>query len=121
MINVYLDGQSQYIRPIEPNFANHHYIAAYMSLFTGSGKFRQDEGNGISREDYPGGYAIYVFDLSPDLNQGDHMNLNRHGSLRLDLKFANPLPNTINVIAYGELENVIEIDRNKNILFDYSN
>ncbi len=92
-----------------------------MSLFSGTAKLRQDEGNGISREDYAGGYAIYAFDLTPDMCQGDHFNLARDGTVRLDLRFTAPLPNTINVIAYGEFENVIEIDRSKNIIFDYSN
>ena len=33
----------------------------------------------------------------------------------------NALPNTINVIAYAEFKNIIEIDRNRNVLFDYTN
>ena len=93
-----------------------------MSLFSGTGKLQKDEGNDISREDYSGGYALYAFDLTPDLSEGgDHFNLSRDGSVRIDLKFANPLPNTINVIAYAEFENLIELDRNRNIVFDYSN
>ena len=92
-----------------------------MSLFSGTGKLQKDEGNLISREDYSGGYALYAFDLTPDLSEDDHFNLNRDGSLRVDMKFANPLIATINVIVYAEFENVIEIDRNRNVLFHYQN
>ena len=120
-IKVYLDGQQQHIKPLEPNFANNQYIAAYMSLFTGTGKHMKDEGNDLDRSDYPGGYTLYAFDLTPDLAELDHFNLSREGSVRVDLRFANALANTINVIAYAEFENVIEIDRNKNVLFDYNN
>lgn len=120
-IKVYLDGQQQHIKPLEPNFPNNQYIAAYMSLFTGTGKQMKDEGNDLDRTDYPGGYTLYAFDLTPDLAELDHFNLSREGSVRVDLRFANALANTINVLAYAEFENVIEIDRNKNVLFDYNN
>ena len=56
----------------------------------------------------------------PDLAEEGHFNLARDGSVRIDMKFANALVNTINVIAYAEFEN-IEIDRNRNVLFDYTN
>jgi len=120
-IKVYLDGQHQHIKPLEPNFATNQIVGAYMSLFSGTGKQQRDEGNDITREDFPGGYALYAFDLTPDLAEEGHFNLSKEGSVRLDLKFAAALPNTINVIAYAEFENVIEIDRNRNIIFDYGN
>lgn len=120
-LKLYLDGQQQHIKPLEPNFATNQYISSYMSLFSGTGKQQKDEGIDIERGDYPGGYALYAFDLTPDLGENDHFNLNHEGSLRVDIKFANPLPNTINVICYAETQNVIEIDRNRNVIFDYSN
>lgn len=120
-LKLYLDGQQQHIKPLEPNFAAKQHIGAYMSLFAGTGKLFKDEGNFLERDDFGAGYAIYAFDLTPDLAESDHFNLAKDGSVRVDLKFANPLPNTINVIAYAEFENVIEIDRNRNIIFDYNN
>jgi hypothetical protein len=120
-VKVFLDGQHQYIKPIEPNYNSRQYVQAYMSLFTGTAKHMRDEGNDITREDFDAGYTIYAFDLTPDLAEEGHFNLSREGSVRVDLKFANALQATINVVAYAEFENVIEIDRNRNILFDYSN
>jgi hypothetical protein len=121
-IKVYVDGQGLHVKPIEPNYNQRQYITAYASVFSGSGKLFQNEGNGITREDYPGGYSLYAFDLSPDqCESSGHFNLVKEGSVRVDMKFAAALPNTINVIAYAEFENIIEIDRNKNVLFDYGN
>ena len=34
-------------------------------------------------------------------------------------KFADALANTVTVIAYTEFENVLEIDRDRNVLFDF--
>ena len=120
-ITVHVDGQQQQtIKPLRLNYENGHYISAYMSLFSGTGKINRDDGNFVSREEYPNGYALYTYDLSPDLAEDDHFNLSREGSVRLTMRFAQPLPASVTVIAYAEYENVIEIDRNRNVLFDFS-
>jgi hypothetical protein len=118
---VYVDGQQQHcVKPLHPNFADGHYISAYLSLFTGTGKINKDDGNNISRNEYASGYALYAFDLSPDLSEDDHFNLLKQGGLRIVLKFAQALPATVSVIAYAEFENVIEIDRNRNVIYDFT-
>ena len=81
-----------------------------MSLFYGTGKENRDEGNDIAREHYPNGYALYAFNLSPDLAEQGHFILAKQGTVRVELKFGTALPNT---------ENVIEIDRNRNIIYDF--
>jgi hypothetical protein len=120
-IKVFLDGQQQSVKPLEINFTNGQYINAYASLFMGTGKWMRDEGNQIAREDFAGGYALYAFDLTPDLAEGGHYNLIKSGNIRVDLKFAQALASTINVIAFAEFENILEIDRSRNVLFDYKN
>ena len=120
-ISVFLDGQQQHpIKPLKLNFADGQYINGYLSMFAGTGKINKDEGNFISRGEFASGYALYAFDLSPDLAEDDHFNLSREGSVRLTLKFAEALANTISVIAYAEYENVIEIDRNRNVIFNFT-
>jgi len=41
------------------------------------------------------------------------------GSVRLALKFAAALAATVTVIAYTEFENIIEVDRDRNVIFDF--
>ena len=81
-ISLYLDGNTQPVKLLKTNFANRLCIQAYMSLFSGTGKENRDEGNDIAREDYPNGYALYAFDLSPDLAQERHFNLAKQGTVR---------------------------------------
>ena len=119
-ITVHLDGHSHPLKPIKTNYNTGEYIQAYMSLFSGTGKEYKDEGNDIAREDYDKGYSLYAFDLTPDLSEEGHFNLVKQGALRLELKFGTALPNTVTVIAYAEFENVIEIDRNRNVVYDFS-
>ena len=120
-LKLYVDGNQGYLAPIEPEFNNGRFIMAYNSLFAGTGKLFRDEGLDIQRVDYSRGYTLYAFDLSPDLCEDDHVNLTQTGNLRLECKFRVALPHTVNVIAYAEFENIIELDRNKNVVFDYSN
>jgi len=76
----------------------------------------RNEGLYISREDYSAGYALYAFDLTADLGEEDHFSLVRQGSVRLSLKFSAALANTV---AYAEFENVIEVDGDRNVVFDF--
>jgi hypothetical protein len=118
---VYLDGQQHGIKPLSLDFTNNQYITSFMSLFNGTGKENRDEGNDIDRSAFADGYALYAFDLSPDLSENDHFNLVRQGTVRVDLKFALALPHAVTVIAYAEFENIIEVDRNHNVVFDFNN
>ena len=120
-IGIYLDGQLHGLKPLKLDYAAGRYAAAYAGLFGGTNKINRDEGNGISRFDFANGYALYAYDLSPDLGENDHVNLTRQGTVRVDLKFGAALAHTVTVVAYGEFENLIEIDRNRNIVFDFAN
>jgi hypothetical protein len=120
-ISVYLDGQQIGIKPIALDYGNGQYVTSYMSLFNGTGKDNRDEGNDIDRADFANGYALYAFDLSPDLTDSESFSLARQGTVRVDLTFGEALPNTVTIVAYAEFENIIEIDRNRNVVFDFNN
>jgi len=58
--------------------------------------------------------------MSPDLAKQDHFNLLKQGSVRLVLKFCVALLENVSVIAYAEFENIIKIDFNRNVIYDFS-
>ncbi|KAJ8027322.1 hypothetical protein HOLleu_32436 [Holothuria leucospilota] len=65
---VYMNGEQFLCKPLKPSFTEDdgaNYIRAYHTLFSGTDKTNQDEGNAISRKDYLGGYTLYAFDLTP--------------------------------------------------------
>lgn len=82
-----------------------------------------NDGNNIPREHYSQGNCIMVFDLIPDLsaNTLSHWNLVRHGSLRIEVRFDTALVETINCLIYGEFNNVVEIDKDQNVIVDFGN
>ena len=119
-LSLHVDGQQIPAKPLQPNFERNKAVRCYMSLFSGTGMLHRDEGNNLDRDEYLQGYALFAFDLTPDLNDGNHFNLVKQGNLCLELHFAKPLPETINVIVYAEFDNIIEVDRSRNVIFDYA-
>ena len=94
---------------------------AYNTLFSGTGKIYSNAGLDITREDYPGGYALYAFDLTPDMCNGTaYFNTVQRGSLTLALTFRKSLDHAIAMVCYGDFENVIRIDAERNAIYDIS-
>ena len=119
-IKLFIDGQQQFVRPIDVNYPANQYLSAYVSLFNATGKHLKDEGLDIDREDYPNGYCLYAFDLTPDLGEEDHFNLAIDGTVRLDIAFRAALANTINVVVYAEYDSLLEISRDRSIIQDFN-
>ena len=94
---------------------------AYNTLFSGTGKIYSNAGLDITREDYPGGYALYAFDLTPDMcKSADYFNTVQRGSLTLALTFEASHDHAIGMVCYGDFENIIRIDGERNAIYDIS-
>jgi hypothetical protein len=113
-------GKQVPAKPLQPDFNSDQYTRSYTSLFSGTGYMGHDRGNQISREEFAKGFTLFAFDLTPDQDEGGHFHLIKQGNLRLELHFKTALPETVNVIVYAEFDNVIEVDKARNVLFDYS-
>ena len=75
----------------------------------------------ITREDYPGGYALYAFDLTPDMcKSADYFNAVQRGTLTLALTFGTSHKHAIGMVCYGDFENIIRIDGERNAIYDIS-
>jgi len=115
--SVYSDGQQQHgIKPRTMHFERSLFARGFNALFSETGKLFRDEGNALDRNSFSDGFALYAFDSTPDLAEDDHFNLTKQGSVRLVLKFADSLTEPVTVIAYADFQNVIEIDRNRNMI-----
>lgn len=117
-LSIYVDGQPVPSKPLELNFEANSYIRAYHQLFPG---FHRDSGIYLTRDEFAKGHTLYVFDLSPDLCDGPHLNLQHQGNLRVEIKFSQALTSTISVFIYAEFENVIEITKSRHVLCDFPN
>ena len=85
---LYMDGRAIPAKALTPHFENGRYARAYHSLLTALGTVNKNAGNGIQYGDYPQGYTLYGFDLSPSLLDGDQFELVKSGALCLEMHFA---------------------------------
>ena len=96
------------------------FVQAYNTLFSGTGKMYANTGLDITRDEYAGGYALYAFDLTPDMcNTTDYFNAVQRGSLSVDITLKSH-EDPIAMVCYGDFENVIRIDSERNVIYDIS-
>ena len=122
-IGVSVNGEEIPFRPIQLSYAaaTPRFIKAYNTLFSGTGKMYYNTGNDISRQDYPNGYALYAFDLTPDMcGSYPHFNVVQKGNLAIEIQFTTAPTAAVSVVCYGEFENTIHIDSERNVIYDYS-
>lgn len=122
LFSLYVDGQQIPACTLQPSFDTDMITSAYNTLFSGTGIHFMNEGNYITKYDYTGGFCLMAFDLTPDLcaNSQSHWNLIKHGSVRMEVRFDKALTATVNCIVYAEFDNVIEINKNRDISIDYN-
>ena len=108
---LYANGQSVPAKALQPQFSSKNYMEAYQTLSTGMGIDLADAGIACSRNDYPKGYALVVFDLSSEVSDADLQPLQKQGNLQLEVRFAEALPEAINIILYASFPGEISIDQ----------
>ena len=104
----------------KPNFKTDCYARSYFSLFAATGTSWKDFGNTIGYEDYKLGKSLFCFDLTPSLAGGDMIEIPKATNIRLEIGFSQPLPEPAHIIVYGELDGMIEIDRSRQIITDFT-
>jgi len=104
-----------YSSGIELDYDNDCYLQGYSSLFQNI----KENDNDITYEEYKKGNTLYAFDLSPDLCSSEHFNILKDGSLDLDIDFKSAVQSSITAVFYLEFDNIIEITKQRNVVFDY--
>ena len=110
-----LDGRSVPGEAVKANFEEKDFVDAYTTLFNsrypacGSADF-------IAKDDYPQGYALYVFNLESYV-QGAMMSNTIKGHTRLTVRFDKPIPEGgATMILYGQFPSVMKIDKSRNVI-----
>jgi hypothetical protein len=117
-----VNGENLPGKPLQLKFgADSNYISAFQTLYAGAHKIFDNQGNGITREEYANGYTLFVFDLTPDLCLGEHVQPIKNGNVSIECRFGTPLETALNIVVLGEFQSLIEIDANRNVLCDFNN
>ena len=114
------DGEQILSNPLQLNYNQNRYIRSFLSLFTDSSLYFNDFGNGISHVSYATGHTLNAINLTPNMAAScSHFQLVKTGNIRLELHFSTPPTETMNVIIHAKFDNLLQIDRDRNVLLDF--
>lgn len=116
---VHVDGQQFPAKPLQPDFASGSAVREFYQLATATGRHLKNQALSINRDDFLKGYSLYAFNLTPDEDCGQHISLIKSGNIRLEARFKQPLPHTINLIVYAVFDSIIEVSNRRQVLADY--
>jgi hypothetical protein len=103
------------------DFDNNRYVRAYMNMLEANNLASTDRDNGITYYGFKNGYCFICFDLSPDSSDGVFWELIREGSTNIRLTFDKDTPKDgIKLISICEYDNLMTIDKHRNVFLDYT-
>ena len=124
-IEVSIDGESVPGRALKTKFTDSlytsHYVGAYLSL--SRGRLPGEEEHSIERFDYAKGYALFAFDMEPEIkadknDEDEFWPASKKGNMRVALQFDKALPETVSVIVYGTFPKTIKIDHTSAVVLE---
>ena len=60
-----------------------------------------------------------MFNLNAELTDGEHTEAIQRGSVRIEARFSEALVNPITCLVFSEYDNLILIDKERNVSLDY--
>jgi hypothetical protein len=95
-------------------------VMAYNTLFDATRIHHSDTGLQIRPDIFLNGYFMLLFDLSPDRSAfANHKSQPDNGVVRVEMRFAKPLPDAITCLLYLEYDNSVLIDASRTVSTDY--
>ena len=118
---LYINGKQIPSRALQPEFdgLNCDYTRSYMQMSSSLGQAFTNQDCGLSYKDFKGGSTLFVFNLNAELTDGDHIETTKRGAVRIECRFANALVNPISCLVLSEYDNLILIDKERNVCLDY--
>jgi hypothetical protein len=119
---LYMDGMP-YPRPsikldVEENRtaeAYHHFLSSLNGVYS---RFVPN----ITLKEYLSGYFLISYNMAPDQSAGStHPGslLNAHSNIRLEMRFKQPLEQSVTLLVYYEYEHLMEIQTDRRVSMDF--
>jgi hypothetical protein len=95
-------------------------VMGYSTLFEGCGIHHSNTGLQITHDMFINGYFMLVYDLPPDMAASEgHTSSPVNGNIRIELKFAEALPEAVTCLLYLEYDKTVRIDLARNVFTDF--
>ena len=85
-------------------------------MLENTGKVNQSHSVLISKSRFADGYAVFPFDLSPDLCNGAHLHESKVGDIEVQLEWREPLAEPITVLVHLNYEQIYMLDSETGVL-----
>ncbi len=113
-----IDGSCVPSQAFQPDYEEGIYLECYDSLFSIApeqrvGKTRK--ATTINRDEYVDGHCMYMFNLDGGSQGSPFVNPQRIGLNKLELRFAERLPEPVTVIMYATYNAILKIDQMRNV------
>ena len=113
------NGDTVPFQSIEMDYSNKCSVRGYLSLLEGTGNMFKNRSIDIRPiTEYPTGYALYGFDLSPDHSGHNSFDLIQQGNISLEIKLDEASDKGICIIAYLEYDSLLQIDSDYHIIYE---
>lgn len=111
-LNAFIDGTPYPLRPYTPNFKRNNFVREFRSLYRALNQTGTDTYPTINRSEFKN-KPLFAFQFAPDLSNGgslsSHVNIRNEGHLRIQLKFADKLTESLVAIVYCEYDSGIQM------------
>ncbi len=115
-INLQINNISLPIRPLSVNFKGSETMLPYYLLNKCASKMNNNEGLVFDHSRYIDGYSLFAFDIAPLECIDSSLNLEKSGSVKLELKFSSALTEAVTLISLSLYQQVLEIDKTRQTL-----
>ena len=112
------NGEQVPASAFKPDFEAGHCVREFHHIYLATGRHLRDLPLIMNRDDFMGGYAIFVFPLSPSNEVSCH-GAQQNGNVRLKMSFKKGLPRPVTLLTYAAFDSVIEIDARRQVFTDF--
>lgn len=118
-ITLYAGGYAFPRNALQMNFKKSRYIHGYVNLLETLNIAQNDKGC-ITLREFADGYFFYAVDLTPDGSDNTFWELVSEGTCTVRVVFNEDLNEDIKMLCFCEFDNLVTIDKNRNVFLDYS-
>ena len=117
-----INGVNTPSQPYEPDFKNDLYIREFVDLYRNTNQFHGLSMLKLKYDQYKDGNTLFAFDYTQDGTIGSEsgtLSLLKRGTLKIEVRFTEALKSPIHMIVFAQFDNLIQIDKYRNVTIDW--
>jgi len=118
-----VNGEQIPYQSYKPNFSStpKRALKEYLALYRAMNQMNADPILNLTFDKFLKGYTLFSFNLAPDGSDGceGHLNPIKSGNISFEFTFREPTKKTLTAVAFCEYDNIISIDKDRNVNLDW--